>query len=402
MRELLLATRNVLRQQRRSVVALVAIVAGVTALLFAGGFIDWILRELREQTIRSQLGHIQVTRAVRSPADGGTVANLPGSSDARSRIASMAHVKAVAPRLSISGLISRNDATLAFLGEGIDPALDITAGADNIVAGKPLDASKLHQILVGEGLAASLGIKPGDKAVLLVNLSSGGINASDVVVGGIFKTASKTYDDAAVRVPLALAQELLKTNKTDVWIMTLDRTESTDETVAALRADPALAGLEFTPWTLLADFYNKAVVLYARQFAVMKVLIAIIIVLSIMNTMMMNVTERTSEIGTMMAIGTPRMAILRMFVSEGLVLGVIGGLAGVALGFVVNAAVSAVGIPMPPAPGMRHGFVAQASFGFDIALPAFALAVATTTAASIVPAFAASRLVIVDALRASR
>lgn len=402
MRELLLATRNVLRQQRRSMVALVAIAAGVGALLFAGGFIDWILHELREQTIRSQLGHIQVTRAARESGGREAVANLPGASEARSHIASTAHVKAVAPRLSISGLISRNDATLAFLGEGIDPTLDITAGADNVVAGRPLDAGKRHEILVGEGLAASLGIKPGDNAVLLVNLSSGGINASDVTVRGIFKTASKTYDDAAVRIPLALAQELLKTSGADVWVVTLDKTESTDETVAALRADPALTGFHFTPWTSLADFYNKAVVLYARQFAVMKVLIAIIIILSITNTMMMNVTERTSEIGTMMAIGTPRSAILRMFVSEGLVLGAIGGLVGVAVGFIVNAAVSAIGIPMPPAPGMRHGFVAQASFGLDIALPAFGLAVATTMAASILPAFAASRLVIVDALRAAR
>jgi ABC-type antimicrobial peptide transport system permease subunit len=51
---------------------------------------------------------------------------------------------------------------------------------------------------------------------------------------------------------------------------------------------------------------------------------------------------------------------------------------------------------------MRHGFVAQASFGLGTALPAFVLAVATTTAASVVPAFAASRLIIVDALRTAR
>ena len=382
-------------------VGLVAIAAGVAALLFAGGFIDWNLHELRERTIRSQLGHIQVTRSERGQSQGAP-ANLPASSDLKSRIAATKHVSVVAPRLSISGLISRNDTTLAFLGEGVDPALDITSGADNTVAGKPLDLAKPKQIMLGEGLAATLGVKPGDNAVLLVNLSSGGINAADVVIGGTFRTASKAYDDTAVRIPLALAQDLLKTKGTDVWIITLDGTESTDETLAALRANPALAGLTFTPWTALADFYNKAVVLYARQFAVMKVLIAIIIILSIMNTMMMSVSERTPEIGTMMAIGTRRAAILRMFVSEGFILGMVGGLVGVALGFVVNSAISAIGIPMPPPPGMTHGFVAQASFGWGVVLSAFALAVATTTAASVGPAFAASRLTIVDALRAAR
>jgi putative ABC transport system permease protein len=142
--------------------------------------------------------------------------------------------------------------------------------------------------------------------------------------------------------------------------------------------------------------------LYARQFAVMEALIAIIIVLSIMNTLSMSVSERTWEIGTMMAIGTPRRAILRLFVAEGLVLGIIGGGAGVALGLLVNAAASAIGIPMPPPPGMRHGFLAGASFDAGMALSAFALAVVATTAASIIPAFAASRLVIANALRAAR
>lgn len=399
-RDLLLATRNVVRQQRRSMVALIAIAAGVAALVFAGGFVDWILRELREQTIRSQLGHIQV-RAKPGSTAGRSEPRLPGSGQVRMRVTRGMHVKSVAARLKISGLISRNDTTLGFTGDGIEPMLDVASGVDDLISGRPLNAGKADHILVGEGLAASLAMRPGDKAVLLVNLPGGGINARDVIVAGIFRTISKAYDDAAVRVPLALAQELLRARDVDVWIVTLDSTEATAEALAALRADPALSGLEFIPWTDLADFYNKAVVLYAHQFAVMQALIAIIIVLSIMNTMMMNVSERTWEIGTMMAIGTSRRTILRMFVLEGLVLGVIGGVAGVVLGFVLNSAASMVGIPMPAAPGMRHGFLAQASFEAGIAASAFALAVVTTVAASVPPAFTASRLVIVDALRAS-
>jgi putative ABC transport system permease protein len=118
--------------------------------------------------------------------------------------------------------------------------------------------------------------------------------------------------------------------------------------------------------------------------------------------MMMSVSERTWEIGTMMALGTPRRRILRIFVCEGAVLGIVGGLAGVALGCLVNSIVSAIGIPMPAPPGMAHGFTAQASLRADIASTAFLLAVIATVTASIAPAFTASRLVIVDALRAPR
>ena len=306
------------------------------------------------------------------------------------------------PRLSISGLISRNDTTLAFVGNGIDPRIDITAStADDLVDGQPLDEAAPNRIQLGEGLAASLGVKPGDSAVLLVNLPGGGINAADVTVAGIFRTVSKSYDDAALRVPLALAHTLLKTRGADVWIISLDRTDATEQTISALRGDPALAGLSFVPWMSLADFYNKAVVLYARQFSIMQTLIAVIIVLSILNTMMMSVAERTWEIGTMMAMGTPRRAILRMFLFEGAILGIIGGVAGVALGLVVNTLVSAIGIPMPPPPGMRQGFVAEASFSAGVVLWAFVLAVIATTFASVFPAVRSSRLVIVDALRTS-
>jgi putative ABC transport system permease protein len=399
MRDLVVAIRNVVRQQRRSLVALIAIVAGVAALMFAGGFIDWILTELRERTIRSQLGHIQVRNAA-SATDNPT--RLSRDSPVKDRIARTVHVKAIGPRLSLSGLISRNDITLAFLGEGVDPANDIAAGADNLVSGKPLDPTAERQILVGEGLAASLEVKSGDQVVLLVNLEGGGINATDVTIAGIFRTISKSFDDAAIRVPLRLAQNLLKTLGEDVWVVTLDRTESTLETVTTLRSDPMMASLEFTPWMDLADFYNKAVVLYAHQFAVMQALIAIIIMLSISNTMMMNVTERTWEVGTMMAMGTTRASVLRMFVLEAAVLGVIGGVIGVLLGLLINALVSAVGIPMPPAPGMSKGFLAEASSGMGLALSAFALGAVTTCAASIFPAFKASRLPIVDALRTSR
>jgi putative ABC transport system permease protein len=134
----------------------------------------------------------------------------------------------------------------------------------------------------------------------------------------------------------------------------------------------------------------------------MKMLIAIVIVLSISNTMMMSVSERTSEIGTMLAIGTARSRVLRMFLLEGAFLGVIGGLLGVTFGWLINTTVSAIGIPMPPPPGMRHGFLAQATFGSTAAASAFALGAATTAVASILPAFAASRLAIVDALRTAR
>ena len=57
-----LAFRNVVRQKRRSTIAVGAVAFGITALILANGFIEWIFSDFRESTIRSQLGHLQIVR----------------------------------------------------------------------------------------------------------------------------------------------------------------------------------------------------------------------------------------------------------------------------------------------------------------------------------------------------
>jgi putative ABC transport system permease protein len=159
---------------------------------------------------------------------------------------------------------------------------------------------------------------------------------------------------------------------------------------------------DVVPWYELADFYNKTVGLYSRQVNVMKLIIALIIVLSISNTQTMSVLERTSEIGTSMALGVTRAQTMRRFVFESLVIGLVGGVIGLALGMVLAKLISIVGIPMPPPPGMARGFTGQIRVTWGLAGDALALALVTTLLAGIYPAWKASRMVIVDALRHAR
>ena len=114
---------------------------------------------------------------------------------------------------------------------------------------------------------------------------------------------------------------------------------------------------------------------------------------------MTSVRERTSEIGTMMAIGFRRREVMQLFVSEGVVLGLVGGALGALLGYLLAYAISAVGIPMPAAPGMDEGFNAEIRVTGELAFNGFLLAVASSILASLYPAWKASRLQIVDALR---
>ena len=403
--DLMLALRNILRQRRRSAIAFGAIGFGVVALVLAAGFIEWIFWAMREDTVQSRLGHLQVSRPGYQEA-GRTdpfAYLLPERPEALKALERTPGLRAIAPRLSFSGLVSRGESTLSFIGEGVDPIKEAFFSRGTIfTAGEPLSADDPAGIVLGAGLATSLGVGVGDTVVLLASTPSGGINAVEARVRGLFSTITKAYDDSVLRVPITMAQELLRTRGAHVWVVLLDRTELTAATLGRLQQEPSLKGYEIVPWTTLADFYNKTVTLFSRQVSFVRLIIAVIIVLSITNTMMMSVMERTGEIGTSMALGTRRRRVLRLFLAEGALLGAIGGITGLAIGYGAALAISAVGIPMPPPPGMARGFTGEILVTAALALDALALAVLTALAASVYPAWKASRLVIVDALRHNR
>lgn len=399
-----LAFLNLRLRIRRTLLALSTIAGGVVCFLLAGGFIHGLFDDMRELTIHSQLGHIQITRpGYMEEGLGDPYAYLLPADIAIRPQTDSPHITRVAPRLAFSGLISINDNTVSFTGEGIEPAAEaLISRAMTIVEGQGLDAAPLNSVILGEGLAANLGASVGDRVVLLATTSEGGMNAVELTVTGLFATIAKAYDDTALRVPIEIARQLMRVQGATTWVALLDRTDKTSETVNALARVLKTSEYQIIPWSDMADFYNKTVELFTRQVGVVRLLIAFIIILSISNTLSMSVIERTSEIGTAMALGTRRRGILSLFLWEGALLGLAGGILGVTLGAALAQIISMIGIPMPPAPGMARGYIAYITISPALAIDAFLLAFLTTLMASIFPAFKASRLNIVDALRHQR
>lgn len=405
MNTLVLAFRNIVRQRRRSLLSLAAVSFGVVALLLAGGFIQWVFWSMRENTVGSRIGHIQISRL--GYQNEGTADPfhylLPAQSPELVGIEQTPGVVTVAPRLAFSGLVSSGDATVSFIGEGVDPQREVFLSRSVIITqGVNLLPGDQSGIVMGVGLAANLGVHVGDKVVLLTNLPSGGVRAVEGHVLGFFSTIIKAYDDSVLRVPLPLARKLMGVSGSHVWVTLLKRTEDTEKVQQQLRLKLDQGQFELAPWTQLADFYNKTVVLFSHQFGVVRVIIGAIIILGISNTMMMNVMERTGEIGTIMALGTRRRQLIRMFLSEGLLLGIFGALIGLLLGLGLAALISAIGIPMPPPPGMDRALIGQIRVTPTLAVESILLAVTTTLIASVYPAWKASQLTIVDALRHNR
>lgn len=400
-----LAVLNLLRNRSRTTVAALTVAGGVVAFLLAGGFINWIFQDMREATIHSQLGHFQIVRPGYFEKGLSDPYNflLPAQSEQESLVAAHPGLTSLTPRLVFFGLASLGDTTVTFSGEGIDPVRERPISSRiTISEGNDLSGLEDKSVILGEGLAKNLGAKPGSQIVLLATAANGGANAIEVTVAGIFYTINKEFDNYALRIPIPLARKLMRVDGATSWVGLLEDTDGAATTIKKIRSVLPSETFQLVPWGDLADFYNKTVVLFSKQVEIIKIIIGLIIVLTISNIQTMSVLERTTEIGTILAVGVRSREIWMQFLLEGLLLGIAGGLIGVMSAIFLAELISFIGIPMPPPPGMARGFTGQIIITTQLVLDALALSTITTLLASLMPAWKASRLNIVDALRTNQ
>jgi putative ABC transport system permease protein len=360
---------------------------------------------MRDATIRSQLGHFQIVRPGFFEKGLSDPYNflLPAKSEQEAAIAEHSGLKSLTPRLVFYGLASVGDTTVTFSGEGIDPVRERPISTRiTISEGNDLRSLDDKSVILGEGLAKNLGAKPGSQIVLLGTAANGGASAIEVTVEGIFYTINKEFDNYALRIPIPLARKLMRVEGATSWVGLLEKTETTEAATSKIRAILPPEKFQLIPWTDLADFYNKTVVLFSKQVEIIKIIIGLIIVLTISNTQTMSVLERTTEIGTILAVGVRSREVLTQFLIEGLLIGIAGGIVGVTFALGLAELISYIGIPMPPPPGMARGFTGQIIITGALVVDALVLSTVTTLFASLMPAWKASRLNIVDALRTNQ
>jgi putative ABC transport system permease protein len=397
-----LAFRNIFRNRLRTALTLAAIVSGVAAIIVSGGFVEDVFVQLRESTIHSRLGHAQIYRAgyleygQREP----TRYLIDEPQPLVDQVAAIPHVQDVMTRVNFSGLANNGRADLPIIGEGVEANKEARLGtAMSFIAGHTLQDDDPFGVIVGEGVAAALQLESGSPLNLTVNTPEGALNTLEFTVVGVFRSFSKDYDDRAVRIAQGAAQELLYTPAVHSVVVALDDTAHTDAAVTQLRNRLGPLGYEVKSWQELADFYNKTVALYKRQFGALQLIILVMLVLSVASTVNMVVYERTGEFGTLLALGLKRRQLFRLVLLENTLLGLVGGALGVVAGLLLAATISAIGLPMPPPPGSNAAYTASIRIvPWTLVLAALTGAIAATLAA-LLPGRRAARLAVVDALR---
>jgi putative ABC transport system permease protein len=375
----------------------------VVGLILSGGFVEDVFIQLREATIHSRLGHIQIYKqgylANWAKEPGKYLIESPASLQKKAR--AIPGVKETMQRVNFFGLINNGKTDLPIIGEGVEPDKEAAEFGDFffVIEGRKLKADEQYKILLGEGVAKSLNLPVGSFVTILANMPEGGLNSLEFEVVGIFRTFSKDFDARAIRISLPDAQELLAATGAHAVVISLAETLTTDEIAASLKTALAEQNVEVKTWFELDDFYRNTVGLYQAQLGVLQFIILLVVLLSVANSVNMTAYERVGEFGTLKALGNRDRDISKLIILENCLLGLFGASAGVLLGVLLAWGISAIGIPMPPPPNSNAGYTAYIRIVPNVLAVSFFIGLLATVLSSLMAARGAARVPVVEALR---
>jgi putative ABC transport system permease protein len=411
MRFLGLAFRNLLRAKRRNCLAGGTMALGTAALVLGNGLSDGIARQLTASLVALQTGHLQVV--VRSPtferqnspfdaygqeliADGVALARRLETEGAPWGI-----VRAV-PYLHGRGTASSGSRSSLASIVGIEPEREEELRAtQKAEEGGFLPKGDDLAVYVAAPVARKLRVGVGDTLSLVVQTQRGAVNSLDAVVCGIFRKGAPWFDNTFY-ISLPAAQALFDGPGAATNIKVFLR-EGGDGRSVRPRIDPIVLdepetkeGSRVRVETLdeAGRFAFSIIKANESALAVLSTFLFLAAAVGIVNSMLMSVQERTKEIGTIRALGLRRTGVVRLFVLEGLALGIVSAAIGVALGGGIVLYYAARGIPMNT---VALAWMAGGDELFPLLRAASALRAvlaisALSTLASVYPASVASRL----------
>lgn len=456
-----LALRNLLRNRRRSITTLLAMVIGAVTILIFGGYSRNVTYGLETQTVQ-HIGHLQIQHKDYFLYGTGNPGAY-GIADYQRVIDIVAHdpvlapmVKVVTPTLSLGGIagnfaagVSRtvfgggavvedqnrmrrwndygfpfNTRPLALTGTSDDAVIIGTGVARVLQLCRPLGVSNCPQpsaaapagarapediaaLAMEESKQAPASPEGATQIELLASNVHGAPNVASLRVVKAESQGVKELDDMYVGMHLAQAQRLVYGgDKPQVTAIVVQLAHTDQIPAAKARLGQILATslkgepLQVQEFTTLNPFYGQAIAMFAAIFGFMAVLIGAIVLFTVGNTMTMAVVERTTEIGTLRAIGLRRGGIRRLFVCEGLLLGLIGAAVGVLAALGLAWLINHAGLTWSP-PGQADRVPLTVRIWGESALM-IGTAVGVTVVAVVSawwPARRAARMNIVDALR---
>jgi len=401
--EWIVAIRYLREGRAQSLLILAGVAVGVGIIVFLSALISGLQVSLIDRTLGTQAhivlrrpdemprpllerdGPVAVTAHVERPAQ--RLRSILQWQQVLDSVERMPGVVALTPTVTGSAFARQGTANRAVLIRGVDPAgfLRIIDVGSKITAGR-FDITGTDAV-VGSELAAALGLTVGDK----IRLSAPDDRSEVFTIRGIFDIGNKDANERWVFVSLRSGQTLLDliggVSTIEVKVADIFSAESIAQRLSAR------TGLEADSWMktntqLLVGLRSQNTSSYMIQLFVI-----IAVALGIASVLVVSVVQKSREIGILKAMGTPTRRIIRVFLIEGALVGLVGSVLGVALGaglslFFASLAKNPDGSPTFPV-----------DLNLALFLRASIIATITGVVAAAAPAHRAARLDPVEVIR---
>jgi len=332
------AIRHLMRNRRRTILTLLAVMIPVYFLVIMFGFANANLRDMFDTATRFDTGHLQI-RAVETKATGSAIPLIRDPSDALAALDTVDGIEWSTVRLDLPALASVGERSQTIYLRGVVPEEIEPIGnmAARIVDGEFLTSDSTG-VVVGEELAELLKLEVGDDMILLGAHPDASLGALRAPIVGIYNAPETTIGRTVVYASLGTARQLARSDTAATAIVVrVDGVEGPwdtaklDRAVADLRA--ALpAGTEVQDWLELIPMIATYMGILTPALLLMGVIFFALGALVVLNTVYLSVMERTRELGLIISLGASRARVIRMILVEAGLIAVAGAVYGVLVG----------------------------------------------------------------------
>lgn len=386
-----------------SATSVVSIALGVMVLIIVLSVMNGFQTQVRDRML-SVIPHIQISSGTGPVSDWRSLAAVAEKNS---------EVRGAAPFVEGQGLISTGDRVIGTMVEGVDPKEEVKASevASTMPAGTldSLTPGSFHAV-IGSVLAARLGVAPGDKIALVVpqgtTTPAGMIpRVRTLTVSGIFTAGHFEYDSTMLFMNIEDAAALFRTRgPMGVRVRVADMQEAPAVAESLMKSLPP--GYFARDWTVENKTWFAAVQVEKRMMSIILFLIVLVGAFGLVSTLVMTVTEKQSDIAILRTLGASPGSIMKIFMIQGAVIGVIGVASGVAIGLLIacnlGSIVSAIEAVfhvefLPQSIYLISGMPSEPRASDIIPIAVFSLFL--SLAATVYPSWRASRIRPAEALR---
>ena len=312
-------------------ISIAGVALGVAALIIAVSIMNGFEKEIKDK-VTGLVSHIQISSFLAN----GIADHEYGVKQIKENIKG---VTQVAEYTQKEAVIRAKEKIEGIILKGIDPNNDISDMRNKIVDGEynlaPVDSS-ISRLIIGNKLAKNLNVKVGDKVIVfgLRGIPSP-LNQPKIkqfIVSGIYETTLRDYDDILIYSDIPTTQGLfdLGSNVSGIELKLddIDRADSVVKQLGELLGYPYYPKSLFTIYRALFSFVE----LQKKPIPIILGLIVLVATFNIVSTLLMLVLEKTHSVGVIKSLGASRMGIMKIFIYDGLLIGIIGTILGIIIG----------------------------------------------------------------------